>query len=193
MSSPGHGKGKNKRKSKGRGSAGDGRGRGRGQQPLSTPGRSEAPSKPRDEREEIAHQFAEGEEKPAASASSPASKAEETLGACSSVSETKNPSRPSAEQKSDVRDPSAKEPAVSSHKSIPTSEATQGKSRQQQPKQSKGKSPISSSPPDTKGIIKYIYFFFFIYWFIQIFTILLSRYPQIAKASLGGQCHDLLC
>ena len=161
MSSPGHGKGKNKRKSKGRGSGGGGRGRGRGQEPLSTPGRSEGASKPPDEREEIAHQFAEGEEKPAASASSPASKAEETLGACSSVSETKNPSRPSAEQKRDVRDPSAKESAVSSDKSIPTSEATQGKSRQQQPKQSKGKSPISSSPPDTKGIIKYIYLFIF--------------------------------
>ena len=160
MSSPGHGKGKNKRKSKGRGSGGGGRGRGRGE-PLSTPGRSEGASKPRDEREEIAHQFAEGEEKQAASASSPASKAEETLGACSSVSETKNPSRPSAEQKRDVRDPSAKESAVSSDKSIPTSEATQGKSRQQQPKQSKGKSPISSSPPDTKGIIKYIYLFIF--------------------------------
>ena len=159
MSSPGHGKGKNKRKSKGRGSGGGGRGRGRGQEPLSTPGRSA--SKPRDEREEIAYQFAEGEEKQAASASSPASKAEETLGACSSVSETKNPSRPSAEQKRDVRDPSAKESAVSSDKSIPTSEATQGKSRQQQPKQSKGKSPISSSPPDTKGIIKYIYLFIF--------------------------------
>ena len=153
MSSPGHGKGKNKhKKSKGRGSAGGGRGRGRGQEPLSTPGRSEGASKPRDERDEIAHQFAEGEEKPAASASSPASKAEETLGACSSVSETKNPSRSSAEQKPDVhvRGPSAKEPAISSDKSIPT-EATQGKSRQQQPKQSKGKSPISSSPPDTKG------------------------------------------
>ena len=151
MSSPGHGKGKNKRKSKGRGSGGGGRGRGRGQEPLSTPGRSEGASKPRDEREEIAHQFAEGEEKPAASASSPASKAEETLGACSSVSETKNPSRSSAEQKPHVHvGPSAKEPAVSSDKSIPT-EATQGKSRQQQPKQSKGKSPISSSPPDTKG------------------------------------------
>ena len=160
MSSPGHGKGKNKRKSKGRGSGG-GRGRGRGQEPLSTPGRSEGASKPRDEREEIAHQFAEGEEKPAASASSPASKVEETLGACSSVSETKNPSPPSVEQKRDVRDPSAKESTVSSDKSIPTSEATQGKSRQQQPKQSKGKSPISSSPPDTKGIIKYIYLFIF--------------------------------
>ena len=151
MSSPGHGKGKNKRKSKGRGSGG-GRGRGRGQEPLSTPGRSEGASKPPDEREENACQFAEGEEKPAASASSPASKAEETLGACSSVSETKNPSRSSAEQKPDVhvRGPSAKEPAVSSDKSIPT-EATQGKSRQQQPKKSKGKSPISSSPPNTKG------------------------------------------
>ena len=149
MSSPGHGKGKNKRKSKGRGSGG-GRGRG-GQEPLSTPGRSEGASKPPGEREEIAHQFADGEEKPAASASSPASKAEETLGACSSVSETKNPSRSSAEQKPHVHvGPSAKEPAVSSDKSIPT-EATQGKSRQQQPKQSKGKSPISSSPPDTKG------------------------------------------
>ena len=149
MSSPGHGKGKNKRKSKGRGSGG-GRGRG-GQEPLSTLGRSEGASKPPDEREEIAHQFAEGEEKPAASASSLASKAEETLGACSSVSETKNPSRSSAEQKPHVHvGPSAKEPAVSSDKSIPT-EATQGKSRQQQPKQSKGKSPISSSPPDTKG------------------------------------------
>ena len=148
MSSPGHGKGKNKRKSKGRGSGG-GRGRG-GQEPLSTPGRSEGASKPPDEREEIAHQFAEGEEKPAPSASSPASKAEETLGACSSVSETKNPSRSSAEQKPHVHvGPSAKEP-VSSDKSIPT-EATRGKSRQQQPKQSKGKSPISSSPPDTKG------------------------------------------
>ena len=155
MSSPGHGKGKNKRKSKGRGSGG-GRGRGRGQEPLSTPGRSETPSKPRDEREEIAHQFAEGEEKPAASASSPASKAEETLGACSSVSETKNPSRSSAEQMPDVRGPCAKEPAGSSDKSMPTSEATQGKSRKQQPKQSKGKSPISSSPPDTKGIVNYM-------------------------------------
>ena len=158
MSSPGHGKGKNKRKSKGRGPAGGGRGRGRGQEPLSTPGRSEGASKPRDEREEIAHQFAEGEEKPAASASYPASKAEEipeTPGACSSVS-TKNPSRSSAEQKLDVRGPCAKEPAVSSDKTIPTSEATQGKSREQQPKQSKGKSPISSSPPDTKGIIKYM-------------------------------------
>ena len=154
MSSPGHGKGKNKRKSKGRGSGG-GRGRG-GQEPLSTPGRSEGASKPPDEREEIAHQFAEGEEKPAASASSPASKAEETLGACSSVSETKNPSRSSAKQKPDVRGPCAKEPAVSSDKSIPSTEVTQGKSRQQHPKQSKGKSPISSSPPDTKGIIKYM-------------------------------------
>ena len=169
MSSPGHGKGKNKRKPKGRGSAGGGRGRGRGQEPLFTPGRSEGASKPRDEREEIAHHFAEGEEKPAASASSPASKAEETLGACLSVSETKNPSRPSAEQKRDVRDPSAKESSVSSDKSIPTSEATQGKSRQQQPKQSKGKSPISSSPPHTKGILKYLILFIYllcIYWFI---------------------------
>ena len=151
MSSPGHGRGKNKRKSKGRGSAGGGRGRGRVQEPLSTPGRSEAPSKPRDEREENAHQFVEKGEKPTASASSPVSKAEETpetLGACSSVS-TKNPSRSSAEQKPDVRGPCAKEPAVSSDKSIPTSGATQGKSRQQQPKQSKGKSPLSSSPPDT--------------------------------------------
>ena len=156
MSSPGHGKGKNKRKSKGRGSSGGGRGRGRGQEPLSTPGRSEGASKPPDEREEIAHQFNEGEEKPAASASSPASKAEETLGACSSVSETKNPSRASAKQKADVRGPCAKEPALSSDKSIPSTEVTQGKSRQQQPKQSKGKSPISSSPPDTKGIIKYM-------------------------------------
>lgn len=155
MSSPGHGKGKNKRKSKGRGSGG-GRGRGRGQEQLSTPGRSEGASKPPDEREEIAHQFAEGEEKPAASESSPASKAEETLGAFSSVSETKNSSRSSAEQKPDVRGPCAKEPAVSSDKSIPSTEATQGKSRQQQPKQSKGKSPVSSSPPDTKGIIKYM-------------------------------------
>ena len=154
MSSPGHGKGKNKRKSKGRGSGG-GRGRG-GQEPLSTPGRSEGASKPPGEREEIAHQFADGEEKPAASASSPASKAEETLGACSSVSETKNPSRASAKQKADVRGPCAKEPALSSDKSIPSTEVTQGKSRQQQPKQSKGKSPISSSPPDTKGIIKYM-------------------------------------
>ena len=153
MSSPGHGKGKNKRKSKGRGSGG-GRGRGRGQEPLSTPGRSEGASKPPDEREEIAHQFAEGEEKPVASASSPASKVEETLGACSSVSETKNPSRSSADQKPDVRGPCAKEP--SSDKSIPSTEATQGKSRQQQPKQSKGKSPVSSSPPDTKGITKYM-------------------------------------
>ena len=161
MSSPGHGKGKNKRKSKGRGSAGGGRGRGRGEEPLSTPGRSEGASKPRDEREEIAHQFAEGEEKPAASASSPASKAEETPGACSSVSETKNPSRSSAEQKQDVRGPCAREPAVLSDKSIPSTEATQGKSRQQQPKQAKGKSPISSPPPDTKGIIKYIYLFIF--------------------------------
>ncbi|KAM7449229.1 hypothetical protein ABFA07_002788 [Porites harrisoni] len=156
MSSPGHGKGKNKRKSKGRGSGG-GRGRGRGQEQLSTPGRSEGASKPRDEREEIAHQFAEEGEKRTASASSHAPKAEEKPGAYSSVSETKNPSRSSAEQKPDVRDPSAKEPAVSSDKSIPTSEATQGKSRQQQPKQSKGKSPsISSSSPDTKGIIKYM-------------------------------------
>ena len=156
MSSPGHGKGKNKRKSKGRGSAGGGRGRGRGQEQLSTPGRSEGASKPRDERNEIAHRFAEEEEKPAASASSPASKAEETPGACSSVSETQNPSRFSAEQKPDVRGPSAREPAVSSDKNIPSTEATQGKSRQQQPKQSKGKSPICSSPPDSKGIIKYI-------------------------------------
>ena len=156
MSSPGHGKGKNKRKSKGRGSAGGGRGRGRGEEPLSAPGRSEAPSKPRDEREEIAHQFAEGEEKPTAtaSASSHAPKAEEKPGAYSSVSETKNPSRSSAKQKPDVRDPCAKEPAVSSDESVPSTEATQEKSRQQQPKQSKGKSPISSSPPDTKGIIK---------------------------------------
>ena len=30
--------------------------------------------------------------------------------------------------------------------------------------------------------------FHFIYWFIQIFTILFSHCPQIAKASLGGQC-----
>ena len=171
MSSPGHGKGKNKRKPKGRGSASGGRGRGRGQEPLSTPGRSEAPSKPRDEREETVHQFAEGEEKPAASASSPATKAEKTLEACSSVSETKNLSRPSAEQKPDVRDPSAKEPAVLSDKSIPASEATQGKSRQQQPKQSKGKSPISSSPPHTKGILKYIYLFIY-FAFIGLFRYL---------------------
>ena len=156
MSSPGHGKGKNKRKSKGRGSGGGGRGRGRGE-PLSTPGRSEGASKPRDEREEIVHQFAEEGEKPTASASSHAPKAEEKPGAYSSVSETKNPSRSLAEQKPDARDPFAKEPAVSSGKSIPSTEATQEKWRQQQPKQSKGKSPsISSSPPDTKGIIKYM-------------------------------------
>ena len=30
--------------------------------------------------------------------------------------------------------------------------------------------------------------FSFIYWFIQIYNITFSRCPQIAKASLGGQC-----
>ena len=124
MSSPGHGKGKNKRKSKGRGSVSGGRGRGRGREPLSTPGRRDAASKLRDERDEIAYQFAKEEEKRAASARSHSSKAEETPGACSSVSETKNPLRSSAAERKDVMGPSAKEPNVSSDKSLPT-EATQ--------------------------------------------------------------------
>ena len=33
-----------------------------------------------------------------------------------------------------------------------------------------------------------IHFISFIYWFIQIFTILFSHCPEIAKATLGGRC-----
>ena len=28
----------------------------------------------------------------------------------------------------------------------------------------------------------------YFYWFIQIYNIIFSYYPEIAKASLGGQC-----
>ena len=37
-------------------------------------------------------------------------------------------------------------------------------------------------------MFRHFHFIFHFYWFIQIFTILFSHCPQIAKASLGGQC-----